>query len=136
MVTVVRNVQSLSVVALAVEVQRLSRLAQKEVWGLKILGSSRSRSVRSEAFGGSVVSPVTVAPMVGILALGRVEALPVFEVDEQGADKVVRREQVSLSWSAEHKAIDGATVAKAAEVVGSLMRQAETFGLALPSAET
>jgi 2-oxoisovalerate dehydrogenase E2 component (dihydrolipoyl transacylase) len=73
--------------------------------------------------------------MVGILAVKRVEAVPVFEVDERGADKVVKREQVALSWSTDHRVIDGATVAKAAEVVGSLMHQAETFGLALPSAE-
>jgi 2-oxoisovalerate dehydrogenase E2 component (dihydrolipoyl transacylase) len=135
LVPVVRNVQSLSVVALAVEIQRLSRLAQEGSLGPEDFKGATFTISNIGSIGGSVVSPVIVAPMVGILAVGRVEAVPVFEVDEQGADKVVKREQVVLSWSADHRVVDGATVARTAEVVGSLMRQAETFGLALPSAE-
>ena len=113
LVPVVRDVQSHSVVELAAEITRLSALA-KDGWLAPEDFKGATFTVSNVgAIGGGVVSPVIVAPMVGILGVGRAEGVPVFEED----GSVVRREKVVLSWSADHRVIDGATVARCADAV-------------------
>jgi 2-oxoisovalerate dehydrogenase E2 component (dihydrolipoyl transacylase) len=73
----------------------------------------------------SVVGPVIVEPMVGILAVGQVRAVPVFRTDEIDVERVVKREEAVLSWSADHRLIDGATVARCAKTVQQLLENFE-----------
>lgn len=77
------------------------------------------------SIGGSVVAPVIVEPMVGILAVGQVRAVPVFQRDEDGVEKVVKREEAILSWGADHRVLDGATVARCARTVQKLLESFE-----------
>jgi 2-oxoisovalerate dehydrogenase E2 component (dihydrolipoyl transacylase) len=64
-----------------------------------------------------VVGPVIVEPMVVILAVGQVRAVPVFQIDEIGVERAVKREEAVLSWNADHRVIDCATVARCARTV-------------------
>ncbi|EMD01061.1 hypothetical protein BAUCODRAFT_194318 [Baudoinia panamericana UAMH 10762] len=67
--------------------------------------------------GGGVVAPVISAPQVGILGVGRSKVVPAF--DEDGG--LVKKEELVLSWSADHRVVDGAECARCAErVVGFL----------------
>ena len=44
-----------------------------------------------------------------------------FECDGQGNEILVKREVMVLSWSMDHGVLDGATVARCAEIVGGLV---------------
>jgi 2-oxoisovalerate dehydrogenase E2 component (dihydrolipoyl transacylase) len=73
--------------------------------------------------GGGVVAPVIVSPQVAILGVGRSKAVPAF--DEKG--QVVRREEAMFSWSADHRVVDGAMMARFAEIVKKYLEQVESM---------
>ena len=54
-----------------------------------------------------------------------------FRKDDQGNEGLVKEQQVIFSWSADHRIIDGATIAKAADLLAVLLSQPESFGLML-----
>lgn len=57
--------------------------------------------------GGTYTKPVIMPPQVAIGAIGRVQRLPRFDKD----DNVVAAHIINVSWSADHRVINGATVA-------------------------
>ena len=69
--------------------------------------------------------------MVGIVGIGRVKDVPAFEKDEMGDEKIVKREEAVLSWSADHRVLDGAIVAKCAEVLETSLENFEVLGFTL-----
>lgn len=109
-VPVIKAVQRLSVLDVARELTRLgeaaraNRLAQTDLAGGTITLSNIG------TIGGTTASPVIVAPQVCIVALGRSQWLPRFANDREGA--VVGKLVMPVSWSADHRVIDGATVAR------------------------
>ncbi|CZR70025.1 related to branched-chain alpha-keto acid dehydrogenase complex [Phialocephala subalpina] len=131
LVPVVKDVQSHSISSLAEEISRLSGLAKEGKLGVDDFKGATFVISNIGSVGGGVVSPVIVAPMVGILGVGRVRAVPAFERDEMGAEKIVKREEVVLSWSADHRLLDGATVAKCAEVVKVLLENVDVLAVVL-----
>ncbi|KAH0828273.1 Lipoamide acyltransferase component of branched-chain alpha-keto acid dehydrogenase complex, mitochondrial [Fonsecaea pedrosoi] len=131
LVPVVKNVQNHSIISLAAEIKRLSDLAQAGRLAPEDFKDATFTISNIGSIGGSAVAPVIVAPMVGILGVGRAQGVPVFTTDKHGGEHIIKQEQVVLSWSADHRVLDGATVAKAAEVVGTLIQNAESLGLAL-----
>ena len=58
--------------------------------------------------GGTYANPVVVSSELAIVALGRMQKLPRF--DEH--DNVVAKQILPISWSADHRVIDGATIAR------------------------
>lgn len=131
LVPVINDVQNHSVASLAKEIQRISILAKD--------GKLKPADFKGPTFtvsnigsiGGDVVAPVIVQPMVGIVAVGQARSVPVFETDEDGIENVVKREEVILSWSADHRVIDGATVARCAKVVDELLKNFELISAIL-----
>ncbi|KAJ5596692.1 Lipoamide Acyltransferase [Penicillium hetheringtonii] len=77
--------------------------------------------------GGTYVAPVIVPTEVAILGVGRTRAVPVF--DDQG--QVARGEMVNFSWSADHRVIDGATMARMGNRVRDLIEAPELMLLNL-----
>lgn len=131
LVPVIKDVQNHSVASLAREIQRISTLAKD--------GKLRPTDFRGATFtvsnigsiGGSVVGPVIVEPMVGILGVGQARAAPVFQTGGDGVERVVKREEIVLSWSADHRVIDGATVARCASIVEELLKNFELISATL-----
>ncbi|KAJ1819495.1 hypothetical protein LPJ56_003631, partial [Coemansia sp. RSA 2599] len=72
--------------------------------------------------GGTYLSPVVVSSEVCIGAIGRVQRLPRFEGD---SDRVVARHILVTSWAADHRVVDGATMARFATLYKSLLEQPE-----------
>ncbi|GHG71300.1 dihydrolipoamide acetyltransferase component of pyruvate dehydrogenase complex [Alishewanella longhuensis] len=60
------------------------------------------------AIGGTVATPIINKPEVAIVALGKVQALPRFDANAQ----VVARQIMQISWSGDHRIIDGGTIAR------------------------
>ena len=131
LVPVVRDVEKHSVLSLAGEIHRLSESAQAGRLTPAEFKDATFTISNIGSIGGDVVNPVIVPPMVGIVALGHACDIPVFETDETGIEKIVKRQRLTMSWSADHRVLDGATVAKAAETVNTLVGEVDTWGLDL-----
>lgn len=58
--------------------------------------------------GGTYTKPVILSPQIVIGALGKIQRLPRF--DEQ--DNVIAASILSVSWAADHRVVDGVTMAK------------------------
>ncbi|KAH7159408.1 2-oxoacid dehydrogenases acyltransferase-domain-containing protein [Dactylonectria estremocensis] len=116
-VPVIRDVQNHSVASLAKEISRMGNVARAgklrpdDMKGGTIVVSNIG------SIGGHVVAPVILTPMTAIVAVGKVEQVPVFETGEDGNDGIVKRDRAVLSWSADHRVLDGATVARCAQQV-------------------
>lgn len=128
LVPVIRDVGARSVLSVAAELARLQRAAATGRLAPRDLrGGTVTVSNIGSVGGGTYVAPVVVDKEVAILGLGRVRDVPAF--DEQ--DNVVKRRVCNLSWSADHRVVDGATIARAAEVVRGFLEEPGTMVLHL-----
>jgi len=119
MVPVIKAVNTLSVAQIASEIVRLSSLAKEAKLSAADLTGGSFTVSNIGSIGGTVVSPVIVEGQVAILGVGKARTVPAF-----GADgTLVKREECVLSWSADHRVVDGATVARAAESVRLMLEQ-------------
>lgn len=104
----IKQVERRSMLELAVEINRLTeaardgRLAPAELAGGTVTVSNVG------AIGGTAATPIINKPEVAIVALGKVQSLPRFDADGQ----VCSRQVMSVSWSGDHRVIDGATMAR------------------------
>ena len=71
------------------------------------------------SIGGTYVAPVLVQNEVAILGIGKSRTIPAF--DENGS--VIRKTMGNFSWSADHRVIDGATMARMGERVRRLVEE-------------
>lgn len=104
----VKHVERLSLREVASEVERLTRAAREgrvEPGDLK--GGTISIS-NIGVLGGTYAMPIINAPEVAIVALGRVQRLPRFDAD----GNVVARSIMTVTWSGDHRVLDGGTMAR------------------------
>lgn len=84
------------------------------------------------SIGGSVVNPVIMSPTVGIVALGSSEEIPAFaKQKKEGEESIIKREKAVFSWSADHRVLDGASIARCAQLVSSVLENIESIGIGL-----
>lgn len=120
LVPVIRSVQSLTIPEIASEIARLSSLARAGKLSTQDLtGGTITVSNIGNLGGGTVLAPIIIDGQVAILGIGKSRAVPMF--DEDG--KVVRAELVTLSWSADHRVVDGASIARAASMVKGMLEE-------------
>jgi 2-oxoisovalerate dehydrogenase E2 component (dihydrolipoyl transacylase) len=103
----IKNVQSKSLFEVASELNRLHAAALKAAVPKEDLSGGTFSLSNIGSIGGTYASPVIVPPEVAIGAIGRIQKLPRY--DEEG--KVVPVHIFNISWSADHRVIDGATMA-------------------------
>ncbi|KAI9691784.1 MAG: hypothetical protein M1822_007856 [Bathelium mastoideum] len=123
MVPVIRAVQNHTVHSLATEIVRLSTLAQSEKLSPAELNGATFTVSNIGSIGGGVVAPVVAAPQVAIVGVGKARLVPGF--DENG--NLVKKEEAVLSWSADHRIVDGATAARCAERVKTYLEEPGTM---------
>mmetsp|Transcript_7930 Transcript_7930/g.16601 ORF Transcript_7930/g.16601 Transcript_7930/m.16601 type:complete len:732 (+) Transcript_7930:94-2289(+) len=109
-VPVIRNAQTLTLLEIQQELNRLKAAASSGNIALSDLSPSPTFTLSNiGAVGvGTHMSPVLVPPMIAMGALGRIHKLPRF--DEH--DNVVATNVLYASWSADHRFLDGATLAR------------------------
>jgi 2-oxoisovalerate dehydrogenase E2 component (dihydrolipoyl transacylase) len=103
----VKNCQNLSVFEIAAELNRIIKLAQENKLPPSDLQGGTFSLSNIGALGGTYAKPVVVVPEVCIGALGKIQKLPRF--DSNG--NIVASQVMQISWSADHRVIDGATIA-------------------------
>uniref|UniRef100_A0A023FJY9 Dihydrolipoamide acetyltransferase component of pyruvate dehydrogenase complex n=1 Tax=Amblyomma cajennense TaxID=34607 RepID=A0A023FJY9_AMBCJ len=107
-VPVVKNVESKSIVEIAGDLNRLQslgaagQLQQDDLTGATITLSNIG------AVGGTYAKPVIARPMVCIGAIGMIQKLPRFDAE----DNLIKAHIMQVSWSADHRVIDGATMSR------------------------
>ena len=104
----VKQVQQRSIIDIARELNRLQtagkagQLMREDLQGGTITLSNIG------SVGGTYCSPILVVPEVCISALGSVRVLPRF--DDKGQVKATK--VMNVSWSGDHRVVDGATIAR------------------------
>lgn len=108
MVPNIKKVETLSILQIAQEVTRLAEAARAgRVSPADLQGGTISIS-NIGALGGTYASPVVNPPEVAIVALGKTQTLPRFNA----SGDVVARSLMNISWSGDHRIIDGGTIAR------------------------
>ncbi|KAJ4163804.1 hypothetical protein LMH87_005509 [Akanthomyces muscarius] len=122
-VPVIKNVGSLNIVAIAAELNRLQALAQQGKLAPADMAGGTITVSNIGNIGGTYLSPVIVEREVAILGIGRMRTVPAF--DEH--DNIVKKQICNFSWSADHRVVDGATMARAADVVRSVVEEPDVM---------
>uniref|UniRef100_A0A7N9AK05 Dihydrolipoamide acetyltransferase component of pyruvate dehydrogenase complex n=1 Tax=Mastacembelus armatus TaxID=205130 RepID=A0A7N9AK05_9TELE len=104
----VKNVQLLSVFDIACELNRLQALGAAGQLGTTELTGGTFTLSNIGSIGGTYAKPVILPPEVAIGALGKIQVLPRFDA----AGHVFPAHIMKVSWSADHRIIDGATMCR------------------------
>ncbi|XP_077980987.1 lipoamide acyltransferase component of branched-chain alpha-keto acid dehydrogenase complex, mitochondrial-like [Glandiceps talaboti] len=119
----VKNVQGLSVFEIAAELNRLHQLGLAGQLGTKDLSGGTFTFSNIGSIGGTYAKPILMLPEVAIGALGKIQAVPRFDEDDQ----VYKAYVMNVSWSADHRVIDGATMARFSNLWKSYVENPETM---------
>lgn len=104
----IKSCQTKNMVEIANEVSRLTEQAREgRVSPQDLKGGTISIS-NIGAIGGTTATPIINKPEVAIVALGKLQQLPRFNVKGE----VEARAIMQISWSGDHRIIDGATMAR------------------------
>lgn len=104
----IKAVEQRSILDIATQVMALTAAARSgKINPADLKGGSITIS-NIGAIGGTIATPIINKPEVAIVALGKIQSLPRF--DKQG--NVVSRNTMMISWSGDHRVIDGGTIAR------------------------
>lgn len=104
----IKAVEQRSILDIAAQVMGLTKAARSgKINPADLKGGSITIS-NIGAIGGTVATPIINKPEVAIVALGKIQKLPRF--DDQG--NVMARNIMTVSWSGDHRVIDGGTIAR------------------------
>jgi len=104
----IKDVQKLSILEIAGEVNRLAETARAGKISPDDLQGGTITISNIGALGGTFTTPIINKPEVAIVALGKTQILPRFSAT--GA--VEARNIMQSSWSGDHRVIDGGTIAR------------------------
>ena len=104
----IKNVEQLGILDVAREVTRLVDAARSGKINPADLKGGTITISNIGAIGGTVATPIINMPEVAIVALGKIQKLPRF--DDEG--NIVSRSVINVSWSGDHRVIDGGTIAR------------------------
>lgn len=127
LVPVIKNVGSLNILGVAAELARFQGLAVAGKLSPQDMSGGTITVSNIGNIGGTYLSPVVVEREVAILGIGRMRTVPAFSTMPGEEDKVVRRQVCNFSWSADHRVVDGATMARAAEVVRAIVEEPDVM---------
>ncbi|WNO60943.1 dihydrolipoyllysine-residue acetyltransferase [Rheinheimera sp. MMS21-TC3] len=104
----IKDCQDKTVIEIAQHLTRLTDSAREgRVSPADLKGGTISIS-NIGALGGTVATPIINKPEVAIVALGKVQTLPRFNAKGE----VEARQLMQISWSGDHRVIDGGTIAR------------------------
>lgn len=129
LVPVIRDVAGHSILTIAAELLRLQGLAAAGRLSPQDMSGGTITVSNIGSIGGTYCSPVIVDGQVAILGVGRMRDVPDVARDEGSGSWAVRgmKNVCNFSWSADHRVVDGATMARAAGVVRSLVEEPDVM---------
>lgn len=118
-VPVVKAIQNKSILEIAQELQSLQKMANNGTLTEAHLSGGTFSLSNIGSIGGTYAVPVLVVPQVLIGAIGRLQVVPKYphiktseDLSKLTAATPVPTTVMDVSWSADHRVVDGATVAK------------------------
>ncbi|KAK4159181.1 Lipoamide acyltransferase [Cladorrhinum sp. PSN259] len=127
LVPVIKNVGSLNILGVAAELARLQKAAVEGKLSVQDMSGGTITVSNIGNIGGTYLSPVVVEKEVAILGIGRMRTVPAFSNVPGEEDKIVKKQICNFSWSADHRVVDGATMARAAEVVRTIVEEPDVM---------
>ncbi len=115
----IKDVSARSILGIALEVSRLQALAKDGKLSVSDLTGGTITVSNVGSIGGTYVAPVLVQSEVAILGIGKARTIPAFD----DHDRVVKKDVMNFSWSADHRVVDGATMARVAERVRAFVEE-------------
>ncbi|KAK6344526.1 hypothetical protein TWF696_008160 [Orbilia brochopaga] len=109
----IKNVQQLSIMEIAAELARLQAAGSAGKLGAADLKGGTITLSNIGNVGGTYVAPVIVTSEVAIMGIGRTKVVPAFDKHNTVVPKTI----VNFSWSADHRVVDGGTMARMASLV-------------------
>ncbi|XP_041976451.1 lipoamide acyltransferase component of branched-chain alpha-keto acid dehydrogenase complex, mitochondrial [Aricia agestis] len=107
-VPVIKNVQNKSIIEIAKELNSLQDKGSKGQLSLSDLSGGTFTISNIGIVGGTYTKPIIFPPQVSIGALGKIQVLPRFDA----AGNLVKAHILTVSWSADHRVVDGVTMAR------------------------
>ncbi|XP_072024001.1 lipoamide acyltransferase component of branched-chain alpha-keto acid dehydrogenase complex, mitochondrial-like [Amphiura filiformis] len=123
----IKNCESLSIFEIAQDLSRLMELGKVGKLGQDDLSGGTFTLSNIGTVGGTYAKPVLMPPQVAIGAIGRIQAVPRFDAD----DELYKAHVLNVSWSADHRVIDGATMARFSNLWKSYLETPATMILDL-----
>lgn len=113
----IKSVNKLSLLDITRELLRIQGCSHEgKVLPRDIQGGTISMSNVGNV-GGTLVQPIIVPRQVCIVAFGKIQLLPRFDAEMRVVAKCI----LNVTWAADHRVVDGATVARAATLWKSLV---------------
>ncbi|KAG0286747.1 hypothetical protein BGZ96_009196 [Linnemannia gamsii] len=119
----IKNVQNLSVLEIASELTRLQEAGKKNAIPMADLKDGTLSLSNVGMIGGTYLNPVVVTS-----EMQRLPRFKMIEENGQMVERVVAQQIVNVSWSADHRVIDGATVARFSEAWKSVVENPFLLG--------
>ncbi|GJQ13265.1 hypothetical protein GpartN1_g5056.t1 [Galdieria partita] len=123
----IKHVDQKSILEVTKELQVLMDLAEAGRLGEEHLKEGTFSLSNVGVISGTYTSPVVFVPQVAIGAFGRIRMIPI--VDSNGHVKTAH--VITVSWSADHRIIDGATIARFSKMWKSCIEEPEQLLLYL-----
>lgn len=123
-VPVIKAVNARSITSIAEELQRLAQLGQAGKLNNNDLTGGTITVSNIGNIGGEVVAPVIVEGQLAIMGVGKIKTIPVFAGDGVTVKPAL---QANISWSADHRVVDGATMARMATKVQKYLEEPGTM---------
>ena len=123
----IKGCQNKSIVQIAQELTKLTDAAREgRVSPAELKGGTITIS-NIGAIGGTVATPIINKPEVAIVALGKTQLLPRFNAKGE----VEGRSLMQISWSGDHRVIDGGTIARFTNLWKSYLEQPSSMLLSM-----
>ncbi|XP_050314190.1 lipoamide acyltransferase component of branched-chain alpha-keto acid dehydrogenase complex, mitochondrial [Anthonomus grandis grandis] len=121
-VPVIKNVAELTIIDIAQEITRLIASGRSGNFAPSDLSGATFSISNIGIIGGTYTKPVILPPQVAIVAIGKTHVVPRFD----DAGNIIREEIINISGSADHRIIDGVTMAN---FITTLRKQLENPNL-------
>lgn len=119
----VKGVQGLTLLEVAAELNRLQELGARGALKTQDITGGTFTLSNIGSIGGTYAKPVILPPEVAIGALGKIQVLPRFD----SAGNISKAHIMQVSWSADHRIIDGATMSRFSNLWKSFLENPVTM---------
>ncbi|CAG9760523.1 unnamed protein product [Ceutorhynchus assimilis] len=112
-VPVIKNVNNLTILDVARELNRIIQTGKSGSFSISDLSGATFTISNIGVVGGTYTKPVILPPQVAIIAIGATQILPRF--DQEG--NIIKEEIINISGAADHRVIDGVSMASFIETL-------------------
>eukprot|EP01006_Ploeotia_vitrea_P049067 TRINITY_DN67306_c3_g3_i1.p1 TRINITY_DN67306_c3_g3~~TRINITY_DN67306_c3_g3_i1.p1 ORF type:complete len:486 (+),score=95.11 TRINITY_DN67306_c3_g3_i1:173-1630(+) len=119
----IKNVQNKSILEIAEELTEMSRLGRENKLGPEYFKDGTFALSNIGTIGSTYVMPIPNPPNAAIGAMGKLQKVPRFDAE----DNVVPVWTMAVTWTADHRIIDGATMARFSNEVARLLAEPDLF---------